>query len=305
MDKSKKKTAGIIFVVAIGIAACLLKLWMSANASTAVVYADSDVSVAVSSDLSFKSGQNEQATGVPGISLETLPSMNPTNQVNPTNQGAVAASGESAGSLDLAQGNQNLAQKDLDATTLEEAVNSTSKSIPVYLCGAVSNPGIYHIIIGSYLYEVIDLAGGLLPEAAADNINLVYQFSAAVSIYIPSIKEMKSFLDGNESSTSGYLRNGLLQGIWGGGKSDSLPASEGSLSNSQTSESTNSTIALININTADQKQLETLPGVGETTAKAIISYREKSGGFAKIEDIMNVSGIKEGRFEAIREFITV
>jgi len=171
----------------------------------------------------------------------------------------------------------------------------TPEEIPVYICGAVSNPGIYQIHPGSYLYQVIDIAGGLLPEAAAEYINLVFSFSEAVSIYIPSQEEMKEFLAGTSTSSSAYLRNGLIQGIWGsnstGAPSGSSPASEEA--------------ALVNINTADQNQLETLPGVGETTAKAIISYREKSGGFAKIEDIMNVAGIKEGRFEAIREFITV
>ena len=170
------------------------------------------------------------------------------------------------------------------------------EEIPVYICGAVSKPGIYQVLPGSYLYEVIDIAGGLLPEAASEYINLVYSFSEAVSIYIPSQDEMKEFLDGTNTSSCAYLRNGLIQGIWGSGNSEG--ASSGS---SQASEKT----ALVNINTADQNQLETLPGVGETTAKAIISYREKSGGFTKIEDIMNVAGIKEGRFEAIRESITV
>lgn len=170
------------------------------------------------------------------------------------------------------------------------------EEIPVYICGAILNPGIYQVLPDSYLYEVIAAAGGLLPEAASEYINLVFSFSEAVSIYIPSQEEMKEFLTGTSTSSSAYLRNGLIQGIWG--SSISTGTSSGS---SPTAEET----AIVNINTADQNQLETLPGVGETTAKAIISYREKSGGFTKIEDIMNVAGIKEGRFEAIREFITV
>ena len=168
--------------------------------------------------------------------------------------------------------------------------------IPIYLCGAVVNPGIYEIDPGTYLYEVIETAGGLLPEAAAEHINLVFCLSEAVSVYIPSCEEMQSFINGKDNASSEYLRNGLLQGIWGTGSGQS---------NSVEGTSQTQTPALININSAEQIQLETLPGVGETTAKAIIAYREKSGGFAKIEDIMNVPGIKEGRFEALREFITV
>lgn len=181
-------------------------------------------------------------------------------------------------------------------TTEPAAAIVESNHIPIYLCGAVLYPGIYEIDSGTYLYEVIETAGGLLPEAAAEYMNLVYCISEAVSIYIPTEDEMKSFLEGKEIASSEYLRNGLIQGIWGTGSGQNDPTGDTSLPKPPD---------LININTAEQAQLESLPGVGEATAKAIISYREKNGGFAAIEDIMNVSGIKEGRFEALREFITV
>lgn len=292
MDTSKKRTARIIFVVGIGIIACSVKLWMDTNTSRAVVYTASDAAVVTGSDISLQPRQTAltgQTAGNSGAVGDDQSSGEETNQGQTSTLGEASESTSGVVSDDVTESAQN------------EKANSTSYSIPVYICGSVSNPGIYHILTGSYLYEAIDLAGGLLPEAAAENINLVYRFSVAVSIYIPSGEEMKSFLAGSESSTSEYLRNGLLQGIWGGGSIDAASVSAGSLSTDP--HSTEAT--LVNINTADQNQLETLPGVGETTAKAIISYREKSGGFTKIEDIMNVTGIKEGRFEAIREFITV
>lgn len=62
---------------------------------------------------------------------------------------------------------------------------------------------------------------------------------------------------------------------------------------------------LVNINTADVDRLMTLPGIGESKAKDIISYREKNGRFETIEDIMKVSGIKEAAYEKIKEYITV
>ena len=62
---------------------------------------------------------------------------------------------------------------------------------------------------------------------------------------------------------------------------------------------------LININKADVEKLCTIPGIGETRAKQIIEYRKKNGSFQKIEDIMNVAGIKEGTFEKIAPYITV
>ena len=60
---------------------------------------------------------------------------------------------------------------------------------------------------------------------------------------------------------------------------------------------------MVNINTASKEQLMTLPGIGQTRAESIIAYREKSGGFSTIEDIMKVSGIKESAFEKIKEYI--
>lgn len=170
------------------------------------------------------------------------------------------------------------------------------EEIPVYICGAVTEPGIYQIMPGSYLYEVINMAGGLLPDAAAEYMNLVFRISEAVSVYIPDNEEMQAFLDGKDGTSSEYLRTGLLQGIWGMQDNSGI---------TDPKDGTAATAALININTADQAALETLPGVGSTTASAIISYREKNGSFLTIEDIMKVAGIKQGRFEAIREFITV
>lgn len=257
MDTSGKKIVRIMAVVGIGLLACCLKLWFDTNASPSVIYKNTD-----STSLGSSAASADEAAAESSAAATSLkPPEETAMQIQPS-----------------------------------AAQMPTPEEIPVYLCGAVSKPGIYHIKTGSYLYEVIEMAGGLLPEAAADYMNLVFQFSAAVSIYIPSEEEMQDFLDGTPSSSSEYLRSGLLQGIWGRNPSGNTESS-GSAAEQES--------VLININTADQNQLETLPGVGETTAKAIIAYREKSGGYSKIEDIMNVPGIKEGRFEAIREFITI
>ncbi len=61
----------------------------------------------------------------------------------------------------------------------------------------------------------------------------------------------------------------------------------------------------VNLNTASEEQLMTLPGIGEAKAKSIIAYREKHGAFQKIEDVMEISGIKEALFQKIQDFITV
>lgn len=265
MDASKKKLTRILAVVGIGLLACGAKLWMDSNAQPAVIYANTDTSAGELSSLFTEGSVYPSVTAEPANPAELVNSAEPAHPFEPA-----------AGSV--------------------SADDPVREEIPVYICGAVANPGIYQIMPGSYLYEVVDMAGGLLPEAAADYMNLVFQFTGAVSIYIPSYEEMEAFLDGTGNSSSEYLRTGLLQGIWG-----STPSEDGSAGISKAADDDKS----VNINTADMSQLESLPGVGESTAKAIIAYREKSGGFTKIEDIMNVAGIKEGRFEAIREFITV
>ena len=61
----------------------------------------------------------------------------------------------------------------------------------------------------------------------------------------------------------------------------------------------------MNINTATKEELMTIGGIGESKATQIISYRETNGPFQKIEDIMNISGIKEGIFSKIKDYITV
>ncbi|MDW7659387.1 MAG: ComEA family DNA-binding protein, partial [Bacillota bacterium] len=62
---------------------------------------------------------------------------------------------------------------------------------------------------------------------------------------------------------------------------------------------------LVDLNQADQKQLETLPGIGPATACAIIAYREENGFFDRIEDLMQVPGIKEARFNTLKDLVKI
>lgn len=71
------------------------------------------------------------------------------------------------------------------------------------------------------------------------------------------------------------------------------------------SEMTEASDGLIHLNRATKEELMTLPGIGESKAELIIEYRETHGGFSTIDDIMNISGIKEGLFNNIKDYITV
>lgn len=146
----------------------------------------------------------------------------------------------------------------------------------VYVCGAVKAPGVYELEQGSRVFEAILLAGGFCEDACREYVNQAQEVTDAMKIYIP---------------TAAQVENGEL-GPGEGGWTQTGDAKAGGPS-------------LVNINTADVETLKTLPGIGESRAEAIIDYRESSGSFEKIEDIMKVSGIKEGAFQKIKDKICV
>lgn len=167
------------------------------------------------------------------------------------------------------------------SVTEEPAETSCSQSpVSVYICGEVNEPGVYEIEQGSIINDVVVLAGGFTDRAAEERINLVYVIDSNLSIYIPGEDE-------------DYESNNIIrddgQTVWGA----DVNYNPGSEDNS-----------LININTASADQLMTLPGIGEVTANAIVEYRQTNT-FTRIEDIMNVSGIGEAKFNSIRDLICV
>jgi competence protein ComEA len=145
----------------------------------------------------------------------------------------------------------------------------TDAPIVVHITGAVPRPGVYALPQGARVQDAISAAGGFLAEAEKSGINLARVLEDGEQIEIPY----------TEGATIVLATPGV--------------------------EVITSPTELININTASQFELESLPGIGPTTAEKIIEYREENGPFATIEDIMNVSGIGPGTFERIKDLITV
>ncbi len=141
----------------------------------------------------------------------------------------------------------------------------------VHICGAVVNPGVYTLEEDSRIYQAVEAAGGFRGDAREDYLNQADRIADGMKIYVPTCEE-----------TEGTAWEAMTEGS---GMED--------------------VSGLVNINTADEERLCTLPGVGSAKAKSIIAYREKNGSYQKIEDIMNVEGIKEGLFQKIRDSITV
>lgn len=157
-----------------------------------------------------------------------------------------------------------------------KANNAIEESIViVHITGEVNNPGIVKIAQNSRLVDVIEAAGGLTENADINKINLAYIISDGQKIYIPNINE----------NIEDYINNEPGEGI---------------IDNANSGNNT-----LVNINTATQTELETLTGIGPSIALKIINYRKENGRFKNIEDIKNVPGIGNSKYESIKNNICV
>ena len=164
-------------------------------------------------------------------------------------------------------------------TTADSSANPAEpKQIRVHVCGAVKQAGVYLLYEHSIIEDAVKAAGGVQEGGAADYLNLAASIHEGDKIYVPFLKDLENPYGGPVESDSSVEH---VMGVQG--------SSDG----------------LVNLNTADRNQLMTLTGIGETRADAILAYRSEHGKFQKIEDIMQVSGIKEGAFSKIKDQIKV
>ena len=150
------------------------------------------------------------------------------------------------------------------------------EEIIIHITGEVENEGIIKIKKDARIADVIDEAGGVTNEADLSKINLAYSVKDGQKIYIPNVNDKE-----NEEE---YITQEAGDEV----------IVEGEVKTSK-----------VNINTAKQTELETLSGIGPSIALKIINYREENGEFKTIEDIKNVPGIGDAKFENIKENICV
>lgn len=181
--------------------------------------------------------------------------------------------------------NYNMLQNE---TNIEQEQEDISK-IFIHVTGAVNNEGVVEIKEGSRIADAVDAANGFTEDADISQINLAYQLEDGQKIYIPRINDEK--INGEEK----VLKKEYITDEAG---DDIIIEDETSNIKSKEDEK-------ININTAEQSELEEIPGVGKATAQKIIEYRELNGKFKTIEDIKNVSGIGDSKFENMKEKICV
>lgn len=168
--------------------------------------------------------------------------------------------------------------KENDTKDIEE-----KNKIVVYIAGAIKNEGVYELEENSRITDIIEKAGGLTDDANINNINLAYILQDGVKVYIPKDNDKNEIKD--ETNIYVSKENG-----------------ESNIDNGTSVETKNSKI---NINTATQTELETLPGIGPSTATKIINYRKENGKFNSIEELKKVSGIGDSKYNKIKEMIRI
>ncbi len=140
--------------------------------------------------------------------------------------------------------------------------------IQAYITGAVVSPGVYTLQPGSRVNDLVQAAGGALPDADMTSVNLAKRVSDEDQVYVSSAGEAPPTAVAQVPSTA-------------------------------------SQSGLIDINQASAEQLMALPGIGEVRSKAIVDYRAEIGRFQRIDQLMDVPGIGSGTFNGVREMVTV
>jgi len=158
-----------------------------------------------------------------------------------------------------------------------ETTEPTVAEIVVHVVGAVKNPGVYTLPAGSRAEDAIEAAGGQGADAAADAINLARVLQDGEQLVLPT----------KEQVASGQNAGGAGGGTAGSGGAGGATAGK------------------VDLNRATVADLDTLPGVGPSTAQKIVDDRTKNGPFKKIEDLMRVTGIGQKKFESLKDLVTV
>lgn len=140
-------------------------------------------------------------------------------------------------------------------------------NIYVDISGEVNTPGVYEVQVGTRLFQVIEMAGGLTEEANIDSLNRAEEVYDGEKIIVGN-NQINA--ETNNTNSSGISANGK-----------------------------------VNINTASISELTTLPNIGPAKAQNIIDYRESNGKFKKVDDILNVNGIGSKTYETLSDLICV
>lgn len=177
---------------------------------------------------------------------------------------------------------KDILEQNIIENKIEDNIENEKRKIVIHITGQVKNPGLVYLDEGARIADAIKEAGGSTKDAALDKVNLAYILEDGQKIYIPNKNEKISEIQYiiTDSGENVLKDTGKESNVKGG-------------------------IKKVNINSANQEELETLPGVGPALAVRIIEYRNSNGKFEKIEDVQNVKGIGDSKFTNIKEYICI
>ena len=171
-------------------------------------------------------------------------------------------------------GQEEVVELDAGTAPVQEA---QAKEIVVYVAGAVNRPGVVQLAEGARAKDAVDACGGFLPTADTNGVNLAQKLKDGMQVTVP------------EKMTAA-AQGAATQGVTGGAQAGTVkPLPEG----------------MVNINTADEKELDKLPGVGPAMAKRIVEYRTENGAFQAPEEIKRVKGIGDAKYEKMKDKIAL
>ncbi len=196
-----------------------------------------------------------------------------------TDRVPLGESGSGAGSIGVAsepsRGSISTAGGDPFGATDGAAEASDGVHIFVHVLGAVTSAGLYELTEGARVIDVVAAAGGFADDADPGGVNLARELGDGEQLYVPRIGEVPPPVAAD---------NGGADATRGGSSSGS---------------------GVVNLNSATQADLETLPRIGPSLAQRILNWREANGGFASVDDLRNVTGIGEKTFDGLKDLVTV
>lgn len=208
--------------------------------------------------------------GLSGCGAETLDIV--TEEITDTEEDTRSVSGDAgtAGEKPEIQEPENREPEMQESASMDTEEDSL---FCVYVCGAVTQEGVYYLPAGSIKKDALDAAGGYGEKAARGFVNLAESVQDGEKIYFPTAEEMAGITPADDTVQDGKTETTASK--------------------------------TVNLNTATKEELMTLPGIGESKALAIIKYREENQGFRSTDEIMQIDGIKEGVYNKIKDLISI
>lgn len=170
-------------------------------------------------------------------------------------------------------GQEEVVELDAGTAPVQEA---QVKEIVVYVAGAVNRPGVVQLAEGARAKDAVDACGGFLPTADTNGVNLAQKLKDGMQVTVPEKSPQGTAVQGAAAADGAQTRT-------------AKPLPDG----------------MVNINTADEKELDKLPGIGPAMAKRIVEYRMENGAFQAPEEIKRVKGIGDAKYEKMKDKIAL